>query len=84
MEASARYSASEEERDTVVCFLERQEMRDAPRKMQKPVTDLRVKEQEAQSESLKALSCNGESDAKNRPYAGAFLMYLRMRIAASK
>nr|GMC66577.1 CTTNBP2 N-terminal-like protein [Ipomoea batatas] len=54
--ARARYSASEDERDTVICFFDLHDMRDDPRKMQKPVIDLRVSLQAAQSESENTLS----------------------------
>lgn len=50
----AHYSASEEDRETVVCFLERHETKDEPRNMQNPVMERRVVKHEAQSESLKA------------------------------
>jgi len=41
------YSTSADERETVTCFLDFQEMRVLPRKMTKPLTDLRVREQNA-------------------------------------
>jgi hypothetical protein len=37
--AMARYSASADDREMVCCFLDFQEMRESPRKVQKPVTD---------------------------------------------
>ena len=54
--AMALYLASAEDLETIDCFLERQEMRESPRNMQKPVTERRVSEHPAQSESQKALS----------------------------
>jgi len=45
--ARALYSTSDEERETVLCFLVFQDINDAPRKMQKPMVDLRVSRQEA-------------------------------------
>jgi len=54
--AKARYSASEDDLETVLCFLVFQDIKESPRKMQKPVVEWRVVIQEAQSESLKALS----------------------------
>lgn len=57
VDAKAQYSASEELRETVGCFFERQEMREGPRYTENPVMERRVSRQPAQSESLKALSC---------------------------
>jgi len=54
--ARARYLASGEERETVVCFLDFQEIREVPRSMQRPVVDRLVIGHEAQSESLKAFN----------------------------
>ena len=54
--ANALYLASEELLEIVCCFLDFQEMRDSPRKIEKPVTDFLVSGQVAQSESLYALS----------------------------
>lgn len=54
VKAMARYSASAEERETVVCFFDFHEINESPRKMQKPVTDLLVSAQPAQSQSVKA------------------------------
>jgi len=51
VEASARYSASVEDRLTVDCFLAAQDMRLEPRYVQKPVVDLLVSTHPAQSES---------------------------------
>lgn len=53
--ARARYSASAEEREVVVCFLDLQDTRESPRKMHKPVTYRQVFGQDAQSASEKAL-----------------------------
>lgn len=49
----ALYSASDEDLDTVGCFLDFQEMRLESRKIQYPVTDHLVSRHAAQSESLK-------------------------------
>lgn len=54
--ASARYLSSEEDRETVACFLDFHETKESPRKMQKSVMDLQVSGHVAQSESLNALS----------------------------
>jgi hypothetical protein len=47
------YSDSAEERETVCCFLDFQEMRESPIKTQQPVMDLRVSKHPAQSASQK-------------------------------
>lgn len=49
-EAKAGYSASDEDLETVVCFLDFQEIKDVPLRMEKPETKRRVVAQEAQSE----------------------------------
>jgi len=51
VDARARYSASAEEWETVYCFLVRQEIGLVPSWMKKPMVDLRVSGQLAQSES---------------------------------
>jgi hypothetical protein len=50
VEAIALYYASAEDLETVCCFLDFQEIRESPMKIQKPVTDFRVSTQLAQSE----------------------------------
>ena len=67
MVAIARYSASAEERDTMVCFLAFQETNEWPKKIQKPVTERRVSEQVPQSASEKALSWREEEEEKKNP-----------------
>lgn len=57
--AMALYSASVDDRETEVCFLELQEMGQLPRKITKPVVLLRSLGSPGQSESVKALSSNG-------------------------
>lgn len=49
--ARARYSTSADERETVACFLDRQETKDSPRNTKKAVTERRVSKQEPQSAS---------------------------------
>lgn len=56
----ARYSDSAEDRDIVFCVLQRQEIREGPRKIQKPASDLQVSGQPAQSESQNPLSCKSD------------------------
>lgn len=56
--ANTLYLASNDDSDTVACFLLLHEMRDIPRKKQYPVIDLRVSEYvpQSESESLKTFS----------------------------
>lgn len=81
--ANTLYLASDDDSDTVACFLLLHEMRDIPRKKQYPVIDLRVSEHVPQSESLKTFSLSSLLVGKKRPYAGASLMYRRTLIAAA-
>jgi hypothetical protein len=73
--AMALYSASAEDLETMDYFLERQEMRESSQKIQKPITDLRVSEQPAQSESQNPLSCKEFVEGKNNPCTGEPLRY---------
>ena len=50
----ARYFASDDDLETVLCFLDRQLTGELPRSKRYPVTDLRVLRQATQSESEKA------------------------------
>jgi hypothetical protein len=52
----ALYSASEEDLDTVICFLAFHDTRDDPKKKQYPVVDLLVSMHPAQSASEKPSS----------------------------
>lgn len=63
----ALYSNSTENCDTVCCFLDFHEIKDSPRKTQKPVTDLLESGQEAQSAFAKAFRCNSDLLEKNNP-----------------
>ena len=65
--AIARYSASVEDFETMVCFLDFHEIKESPKKTQKPVTERLVSIHPAQSESLKALSCMDDFVEKNKP-----------------
>jgi hypothetical protein len=67
VDAIALYSASAEDRETVVCFLDFQEIKELSRKTQKPVTERLESKQPAQSESQNALSCRLETTGKNSP-----------------
>lgn len=64
-----RYSASDEllETETVVCFLDFQEIRAWQKKIQFPEVDLRVPSHPAQSESVKALSNLSDEEGKKNP-----------------
>lgn len=77
MDARARYSASDEERERVDCFLAHQLIKEEPRKTQEPMIDFSVSEHSAQSESLKALRERDYSVGKNIPLAGQLFMYRR-------
>lgn len=55
--AMHRYSDSVDDRETVGCFLDFHEIREWPRKIQKPEVDLRVRRHDAQSASENPLSC---------------------------
>lgn len=81
-EANARYSAFEDERDTVCCLLVRHDMRDGPMKKQETEMDLLVSWQPAQSASEKPSNCRVELHGKNNPLPGEDLRYLRTLHAA--
>jgi len=75
--ARARYSASVEDLEIVPYFLDLQDTREEPRKMQNPVVDFLVSRHVPQSESLNAFSCILLSAGKNKPYEGLAFMYLK-------
>ena len=72
------YSASTDERETIGCFLDFQEMREVLRNTQKPEIEQRVSGQETQSEFAKALSCTLEFDEKKSLWPRVRLMYCKM------
>jgi hypothetical protein len=72
----ALYSASEEDLDTVICFLAFHETRDDPKKKQYPVVDLLVSIQPAQSASEKPSNWSSECLGKSKPLPGLCLRYL--------
>jgi len=74
--SSAQYSASVDDRETISCFFDFHEIMKDPRKTQKPVLDLLVLGQVAQSESLKALIWVSKSATKKSPCDGLDFMYL--------
>ena len=63
----ALYSASTEDLETIDCFLDFHEIKESPKKMQKPMVDLRVSIQDAQSASVYALKCKSNLDDKRIP-----------------
>jgi len=70
VEARARYSASEEDLETVLCFFAFHEMKELPIKKQYLVMDHRESMQLPQSASLKPVSRISESRGKNNPCPG--------------
>lgn len=66
------------------CFLNFQDIREEPKKTQKPVMEPQEYGQQAQSESAKPKRCIGAEAEKKSPCAGADLRYLRTRVAALK
>ena len=83
VEAKARYSASVEDRETVDCFLEDQEIGLEPRKITIPVVDFLSVGSPAQSASEKAEKVRGPG-AKWMPKCKVPLTYRRTRLAASR
>lgn len=73
--AMARYSASAVDLDIVDCFLAFHEIKESPKRMQKPVMDFLVSGHAPQSASEKAFKCNGDDEEKNRPWPGLFFRY---------
>jgi len=63
----ARYSASVEERETMSCFLVRQDMRDYPNRTAYPVVEHQPMGQLAQSESQYAMILADEVAARKMP-----------------
>lgn len=61
----ARYSASADERDTVLCFFVFHEIGLEPRRTQKPVVDRRVVGHPAQSESQKPFKVSEVDEEEN-------------------
>lgn len=61
------YLDSAEDPDIVCCFLDFQEIKEDPRKTQKPVMERLVSKQPAQSASQKALRRKSDSAEKNKP-----------------
>jgi len=82
VEASALYSASEEDLDTVSCFLVLHETSDLPMKKHWPDMDLLVSLHPAQSASEKPWMWNSESLGKNIPEPGQPLRYFRTLMPA--
>ncbi|KAJ0458049.1 hypothetical protein HanIR_Chr15g0780691 [Helianthus annuus] len=70
------YFASAEDRETTLCFLLFHETNEPPRKMQKPVIDLRLSTHLAQSESANAVKWKVLPFVNRIPVPGAPLRYL--------
>jgi hypothetical protein len=69
------YSASADDLETVCYFLDFHDIKESPKKIQKPVTDLLESGQLAQSESQKDFNCKDEFVGKKMSYAGEDLIY---------
>lgn len=69
------YSASADDEETVVCFLDLHEIGVAPKKIQKLVIDLLVSVHTAQSASEKAFKINEDEAENNRPAVDVELRY---------
>ena len=65
--AKALYSASADDLEMVGCFLDFQEIRESPKKMQNPVTDFLESAQVAQSASENARNWKEEDVGKSKP-----------------
>jgi len=68
--AQASYSTSKEERETIYCFLDFQEINDEPRSTQKLVMECWVSKQQTQLEIANVKSLSSEEAKKNKPLAG--------------
>ena len=79
----ARYSTSVDDVNTLVCFLDFQEIVEFPSKMQNPEIDV-VVQQPPQSRSQYACDLKLFLDGIRSPWLGVHLMYLRTRIAVSQ
>jgi hypothetical protein len=69
------YSDSAEDLETVCYFLDFHDIKESPKKTQKPVTDLLESGQLAQSESQKDFNCKDEFAGKKIPCPGEDLIY---------
>ena len=73
------YSTLADDLETDCCFLDFLEIRESPRKTQKPVTNILVSGHEVQSASTKALICNFEVVEYKIPWPGvAFKYYITL------
>ena len=83
-DAMEPYSASALERETMICFLVFQEIRECPRKMKYHVADRLVSRYLAQSTSHNAFNCNELVEKRKIPCPGVWLMYYKTCCAASR
>ena len=81
--ARALYSASKDDLDTVVCFLDDQEIGLDPKKTIKPAVDFLSQGSLAQSAAIKAERLKGPGERKI-PWWRVPLTYLKTLCAASK
>lgn len=84
MFAIARYSASVDDLETLLCFLDFHEISEFPRKMQYPVTDRLVVRQPPQSESQKAFKMRLLVEESSKPCPGVPFIYQRILMASSQ
>ena len=61
-----QYPASADDLETVCCYLDFHEIKESPKKTQKPVTDLQEFGQPAQFESQNAFNCKDEDVGKKK------------------
>jgi len=80
----ALYSTLAEDQETLDCFLDFQETKESPMKIQYPVTDLLVSRHDAQSESVNPLTCNSDLAEKKTPFPSSFFKYCRTLRATSR
>lgn len=81
--ATARYSASALERDTIGCHLDDQETRASPRNTQKPDVDLLVSGQPVQSASEYAVTERSGDARRHRPRELVSRTYRSIRFSSA-
>ena len=80
VDAMARYSASVDDWETIDCFLLFQEIRESPKKIQNPVTDLRSVGSLPWSASEYARNSKEEVDESKRLWKTVSRRYQKIRI----
>lgn len=76
MDVRAWYSTSDEDLETVSCFLDFNKIRESPKNMQNLMMERLLSMHDSQSESFKALSWSVKVEGKNRPWEEDNLIYL--------